>query len=221
MKIGTGRIAAGVLCVLGMPLHLLICVLIKVFSPGPVLYYSHRLGLNGVTFQLLKYRTMRVGASPIVTQDFKTIAQIEDPRVTRLGRLLRCGIDEVPQLWNVVRGEMSWIGPRPDEDWMLPNYGLACAGRLSALPGITGLAQILDSRNLTTAEGYAIDLWYIERRNLWTDVSIVLLTPLFMAGWRSLWRSKLTKLRAIPEFQELVRVCDRELAAAAIESRTI
>lgn len=215
MRALPGRIVAGLFCVAGVPVHLCISFLIKLFSPGPVFYRSARLGLNGAPFSLLKYRTMKVNAQPVVTEGFKTVVDKADTRVTGLGKWLRCGIDELPQLWNIVRGEMAWIGPRPDEEWMLSNYGPVSRMRMSSLPGITGLAQVLDSRNLTTAEGYAIDLWYLAHRSIWLDTRIVLVTPLFIAGWRSIGRGFLNRLFRSPEYHELRLQCETELFASA------
>jgi lipopolysaccharide/colanic/teichoic acid biosynthesis glycosyltransferase len=161
---------------------------------------------------MLKYRTMKVNAPSIVTNDFKMIVTETDWRITLIGRWLRCGIDELPQLWNIVRGEMQWVGPRPDEAWMLPRYGPACKLRLSVSPGITGLAQVLDSRHLSTAESFAIDRWYIAHRGFWLDAWIVLATPVFIAGWRTLGRRRLEKLRCSLEFKELRQRFEAELA---------
>lgn len=219
MIISFGGLVAGVGCVLGAPVHVCLCVLIKLCDMGPALYRAHRLGKDGIPFALLKYRTMKANTSPVVVEGFKMVVGHADPRVTSLGRWLRCGIDELPQLWNIVRGEMKWVGPRPDEAWMLPHYGPACKLRLSVFPGITGLAQILDSRNLSTAEGFAIDLWYIAHRNFWLDAWVVLVTPLFMAGWRTLGRGRLKRLRCMPEFERVLQRCDAELCAAVGASR--
>lgn len=216
MTISFGRLLAGLACLFGAPAHLVLCALIKVCGPGPALYRANRLGKDGTTFGLLKYRTMKVNASPVVEAGFKMVVGHADPRVTGVGRWLRCGIDELPQLWNIVRGEMKWVGPRPDEAWMMPHYGTASMQRLSVYPGITGLAQVLNSRNLSTAEGFAIDLWYIAHRSVWLDLWIVLVTPLFMSGWRTLGRGHLKRLRCSPEFERFRRCCDSELSAAMI-----
>lgn len=142
------------------------------------------------------------------------IVQDADVRVTPMGRWLRTGVDELPQLLNIVKGEMAWIGPRPDPDWMLPHYGPICRRRLSALPGITGLAQVLGSRHLPAAEGFALDLWYLAHRTIWLDTWIVLATPFFIAGWRSFGRSRLRHIRQLEEFNELCRICDQEIISA-------
>lgn len=207
-----GRSTALIVSMVAFPFHLLLSAIIKSWDGGPALYRSPRLGKNGSPFQLLKYRSMKVDAPPVMSAGFKMIVQTEDARVTAIGKWLRCGIDELPQLWNVARGEMSWIGPRPDPDWMLSHYGPVCQKRLAVVPGITGYAQLLDSRFLSTAEGFAIDIWYLAHRTIWLDAWIVLATPLFMAGWRSLGKSRVSRLRATPKFVELYRMCEAELA---------
>jgi lipopolysaccharide/colanic/teichoic acid biosynthesis glycosyltransferase len=215
-----GRIVAFVLCLGGLPIHLAICLALRLQDGGPAIYRCLRLGRGGQIYYMLKYRTMKVGCPPVIVSGFRMIVAQADPRVTRLGRWLRCGIDELPQLWNIVRGEMGWVGPRPDEAWMLPHHGPVCKRRLWVRPGITGLAQVLDSRNLSTAEGYAIDVWYITHRCIWLDAWIVLVTPPFMAGWRSVGQGRLTKLRKLPEIEELRQGCDTEIARSEASEGT-
>jgi undecaprenyl phosphate N,N'-diacetylbacillosamine 1-phosphate transferase len=210
-----GRVVAAILCILGIPIHLCLSALIYVTDKGPILFRADRLGKWGIHFKLLKYRTLKVNSAPIVTADFKTVVIDRDPRVTSMGRWLRCGVDELPQLVNIIKGEMTWIGPRPDDDWMLPHYGDVTRLRLTAKPGITGLAQVLNSRYLSTAEGYAIDIWYIVNRSVWMDIAIVLITPLFMGGLRDVGAKYLCRLRTTVAFSELVKKCDAEIAEAA------
>lgn len=210
-----GRIIAIVTCIVGAPIHFCLCALIRMSDAGPVLYRSRRLGRNGVPFACLKYRTMKKGAPPLVTAGFKMVVTRSDARVTPLGRWLRCGIDELPQIWNIARGEMAWVGPRPDEAWMFPYYGPLSKSRFSVLPGITGLAQVMNSRELTTEEGFAIDLWYVYHRTFWLDAWIVFVTPLFMAGWHSLTCGRLRRLRSDCEFERLRQGCEMELSVAA------
>ena len=213
-----GRILAGIVCLAGLPIHLLLCLAIRLQDGGPALYLCPRLGWNGKFYAMFKYRTMQVNCPPMIASGFMVLVSQADARVTRLGRWLRCGIDEFPQLWNIVRGEMNWVGPRPDPEWMLENYGPVCRQRIAVLPGITGLAQVMDSRYLSTADGFAIDLWYIAHRSLWLDAWVVLVTPFFIAGWRSIGRRRLHALRNLPEFEQLLRQCTEELAVA--ESRS-
>jgi len=216
--ITVGRLVALLLCVLALPLHLIICILIRLNDGHPAIYRCERLGRFGTPYVLFKYRTMRVGCPALVQSGFKTVVQKADPRVTQVGRFLRCGIDELPQLWNIVRGEMTWIGPRPDESWMLPNYGPNSKERLMIAPGITGMAQVLDSRSQPTAVGYAIDLWYRRHATIVDDLWVICTTPLFILGQRSPGQLYLTHLMQVPEFTNLVSSCKSELDDA--ERRT-
>jgi lipopolysaccharide/colanic/teichoic acid biosynthesis glycosyltransferase len=207
-----GRVIAGALVLAGSPVYLAICALIWLGDRGSPIYRAHRTGKGGVPFVMLKYRTMRVNCASQVNGDFKTVVQPDDSRVTALGRFLRAsGVDELPQLLNIVRGEMSWVGPRPDESWMWPNYGASIRRRVSVKPGITGLAQISDGRALSTARSYAIDLWYIRHRGFWMDLYIVAATPLFLAGFRSIGRSRLQSIMSSIELSDLELICSREL----------
>jgi undecaprenyl phosphate N,N'-diacetylbacillosamine 1-phosphate transferase len=206
-----GRLVAFLLCVLALPLHLMICVMIRFTDGHAAIYRCERLGRFGTSYILFKYRTMKMGCPPLMQSGFKAVVHKADPRVTLLGRFLRCGIDELPQLWNIVRGEMAWIGPRPDESWMLPNYGPNSKERLMIAPGISGMAQVLDSRNQPTAVGYAIDLWYKRYANFFDDLWVMCATPLFMLGWRSLGKQYLARLMHVPEFSNLVSSCQAEL----------
>jgi lipopolysaccharide/colanic/teichoic acid biosynthesis glycosyltransferase len=207
----SGRAIASLTCFIGFPVHLLICAAIRFNDGGPALYRCFRLGKSGRAFQLFKYRSMKVNAPHLMSSGFKMIVETDDPRVTPIGRWIRSGIDELAQAWNIVRGEMTWIGPRPDPAWMLPLYGPVCRQRLSVLPGITGFAQVLDSRNLSTPEGFALDIWYISHRTFLLDTWIVLVTPFFMLGRRSIGHKLLTRLRALPEVQETKLLCEEEL----------
>ncbi|HEY1577494.1 MAG TPA: sugar transferase [Terracidiphilus sp.] len=204
------RAAALLICALGFPLHLFICLAIRLNDGGPALHRTPRLGKSGVVFELLKYRSMRVNAAHHLSLGMKMVIQENDPRVTAIGSFLRCGLDELPQLWNIAKGDMAWIGPRPDPDWMLPHYGPTCRERLAILPGITGFAQLLNSRYLTTSEGFALDIWYSDHHSWWLNLWIILATPLFVAGWHSVGKPRLLRLRLDPEFQDLSRRCEKE-----------
>ncbi len=209
-----GRLIAFGVCAAGLPLHLAICLMIRLQDGGPALFRSERLGIGGRTYTMLKYRTMRVGSRPLMQSGFKVVVEERDPRITPLGRWLRCGIDELPQLWNVVRGEMTWIGPRPDEAWMLENYGTISRERLAIHPGITGLGQVLNSRHRSAAAGYAIDVWYKRHGNVWIDAWIVCVTPMFMAGWWAIGAGRIQKLSRDSRFQELRLACEEEISSA-------
>ena len=176
---GLGALIAVVLLA---PLLLLIALLIKVTSPGPIFYIDERVGRLGRPFRMVKFRSMYVGAPPVITDDNKVIVEEDDPRVTPVGRILRMGFDELPQLFNVLKGEMAVIGPRPDATWMLPEYTDEIRPRLQMRPGITGLAQVLRGRDLSTGDNYRLDVYYVGSWSPWMDLRIALYTPLYIAG---------------------------------------
>ena len=146
---------------------------------GPVLYRQMRVGKDGVDFELLKLRTMIVGAEKPAPGG----GERGDERITRVGRLLRrLSLDELPQLWNVVRGEMSIIGPRPTLRYQVDRYDERQRHRLDVKPGITGWAQIHGRATLPWAERIELDLWYVRHRDWKTDLLILLRTPLALFG---------------------------------------
>jgi lipopolysaccharide/colanic/teichoic acid biosynthesis glycosyltransferase len=157
-----------------------------------MLYRQTRVGKDGVDFELLKLRTMVVGAE---RQGAGWAVNRGDPRITRVGRLLRrLSIDELPQLWNVVRGEMSMIGPRPTLRYQVERYTPRQRRRLDVKPGITGWAQIHGRASLPWDERIELDVWYVENRSPWLDLVILLRTPLALfsgtykgetGGWRA------------------------------------
>lgn len=167
-----------VLLVLAASLLLLLMLLIKLTSPGPVLFVQERLGKNGRVFRMFKLRTLRwePGARPALNKDSSTRVATDDERLTRLGRFLRTGLDELPQLWNVLRGEMALIGPRPDEPFHRAFYTAREEQKLSVLPGITGLPQVCGRNDLPWKERIALDLEYIENYSLTLDAKIAIRT---------------------------------------------
>ncbi len=153
---------------------------IKLTDRGPVLYRQRRVGRYGEEFELLKLRTMVVGAE---TQGAGYAVNKGDPRITRAGRLLRrLSLDELPQLWNVVRGEMSLIGPRPTLAYQVERYNDRQRRRLEVKPGITGWAQIHGRAALPWEERIELDVWYVENRSARVDLKILLRTPLALFG---------------------------------------
>jgi lipopolysaccharide/colanic/teichoic acid biosynthesis glycosyltransferase len=153
---------------------------IKLDDGGPVLYRQRRVGKDGDEFELLKLRTMVVGAE---RQGAGWAVNRGDPRITRAGRLLRrVSLDELPQLWNVVRGEMSLIGPRPTLAYQVAQYTQRQRKRLDVLPGITGWAQIQGRASLPWEERIELDVWYVEHRSPWLDAKILARTPLALFG---------------------------------------
>jgi lipopolysaccharide/colanic/teichoic acid biosynthesis glycosyltransferase len=183
---------AGALLVVASPFVALSALAIKLIEGGPVFFRQTRVGIGGSDFELLKLRTMtidaeRTGAGYAVDRG--------DPRITRTGRILRrLSLDELPQLWNVVRGEMSMIGPRPTLRYQVEQYDDRQRRRLDVKPGITGWAQIHGRASLPWAERIELDVWYVEHRSALVDVLILMRTPLALlggtykgatGGWRS------------------------------------
>ena len=149
---------------------------VKLQDGGPVLYRQRRVGKDGEEFELLKLRTMVVGAEKIGAG---YAVDRGDPRITRTGRLLRrLSIDELPQLWNVVRGDMSVIGPRPTLGYQVERYDERQRRRLAVKPGITGWAQIHGRASLPWEDRIELDVWYVEHRSAKVDLEILARTPL-------------------------------------------
>jgi lipopolysaccharide/colanic/teichoic acid biosynthesis glycosyltransferase len=155
-------------------------IAIKLEDGGPVLYRQTRVGKDGEDFELLKLRTMVVGAE---TKGAGFAVDAGDSRITRVGRLLRrTSIDELPQLWNVLRGEMSLIGPRPTLRYQVDQYTERQRRRLEVRPGLTGWAQVNGRATLPWDERTELDVWYVEHRSPLLDLKILLLTPLALFG---------------------------------------
>ncbi len=155
-------------------------IAIKLDDRGPVLYRQTRVGKDGRDFELLKLRTMVVGAEKVGAG---YAVNRGDSRITRAGRVLRrLSIDELPQLWNVVRGEMSIIGPRPTLRYQVERYDERQLHRLDVNPGITGWAQIHGRAEIPWAERIELDLWYVRHHSPSVDLKILLRTPLALFG---------------------------------------
>ena len=166
---------AGVGLALASPLLAGAAVAIKLEDRGPVFYRQRRVGLYGREFELLKLRTMVVGAE---AQGAGYAVNEGDPRITRTGHILRrLSLDELPQLWNVVRGDMSLIGPRPTLAYQVERYTPTQRRRLDVKPGITGWAQIHGRARLPWDDRIELDVWYVEHRSAWLDLKILARTP--------------------------------------------
>ena len=169
------RILDIVLGVIGLiitsPLWLYIIIRIKTEDQGPIFFVQERVGRNGQLFQMYKFRSMVVdaekkGAGIFVSSD--------DERITRIGKFIRkTSIDELPQLINVLKGEMSIVGPRPTLEYQVKRYNERQKRRLLVKPGITGWAQINGRNNMTWPEKIELDLWYIEHWNIGLDFKII------------------------------------------------
>jgi lipopolysaccharide/colanic/teichoic acid biosynthesis glycosyltransferase len=167
------------------PLFAVLAILTKLSDGGPVFYPHTRVGKWGREFQCFKFRTMVVGADHIKAEiqylnshdDHRTFKVPDDPRVTRLGRWLRrSSIDEAPQLWSVLRGDMSLVGPRPPVPSEVERYNLDDMQRLMVKPGLTCIWQVSGRSRLPFAKQLEMDLAYIEHRSLWFDVKLMLRT---------------------------------------------
>ncbi|HZR95971.1 MAG TPA: sugar transferase [Gaiellaceae bacterium] len=171
---------AGTALVATAPLLGLAALAIKLEDGGPVLYRQTRVGKDGSDFELLKLRTMVVGAE---RQGAGLAVNEGDPRITRVGRALRkLSLDELPQLWNVVRGDMSVIGPRPTLRYQVERYTPRQRRRLEVKPGITGWAQIHGRATLPWSERIELDVWYVDHRSPRLDLTILARTPLALFG---------------------------------------
>ena len=166
---------AGLGLALASPVLAAAAVAIKLEDGGPVLYRQRRVGHEGRDFDLLKLRTMIVGAEQ---QGAGWAVNRGDPRITKVGRVLRrLSLDELPQLWNVVRGDMSLIGPRPTLRYQVDQYTPRQRRRLEIKPGLTGWAQVNGRTKLPWDERIELDLWYVENRSPWLDLKILARTP--------------------------------------------
>lgn len=156
------------------PIVAITAVLIKLDSKGPVLFTQDRVGMGGKLFKIYKFRTMVVGAEKI--GDGLNLVK-GDPRVTRVGHFLRrwC-IDEIPQLINVLKGEMSCVGPRPTLKYQVDQYTDYERRRLEVKPGMTGVATVKGRNKLSWAERIKWDIWYIDNYSFWLDVNVILQT---------------------------------------------
>lgn len=176
-------VAIGALIIVA-PVMLFTAILIKLDSPGPILFRQTRVGKWGKHFPCYKFRSMYIDAEQRL-QELLTLNEADgpvfkmknDPRVTRVGRVIRkLSIDELPQLFNVVKGEMSLVGPRPALPREVSQYEYEQIGRLQAVPGITGLQQVSGRSNVDFKRWIELDLQYIAEQSLWKDIEILVKT---------------------------------------------
>jgi len=161
------------------PLFLLIGLLVRLDSPGPALFVQRRVGRNGEVFSMYKFRSMYGDAAPYQRSPVNS----QDARITRVGRLLRrLSLDELPQLLNVLRGDMSLVGPRPEMPFIVQEYSTEHRQRLRVVPGITGLWQLSADRAQPIHEALPYDLYYICHRGFFMDIAILVHTLFFAIG---------------------------------------
>lgn len=190
-------LGAGTGLILASPLIVAVAALIRVSSRGPVVFRHRRLGKDVEPFACLKFRTMHRDADRIVEELRRTRPDIDeelasnfklrdDPRITRLGRFLRrTSLDELPQLLNVLRGEMSLVGPRPIVAEEGVKYGPQLRRVLSVRPGMTGAWQVAGRNRIGYPDRVDIDVEYVNRKSLFVDISILMKTPAAIFDWRA------------------------------------
>jgi len=174
--------------ILFSPVYLILALLIALSSRGPIFYVQERVGKNYKRFNCIKFRTMVSNADEVLIQMMETSPQFKqewksnfklkkDPRITTIGKFLRItSLDEFPQFWNVLKGDMSVVGPRPLVAEELPKYGCHINQILTIKPGITGLWQVSGRNDIPYPRRVQIDLYYVKFRNFWLDLWIVLKT---------------------------------------------
>ena len=181
-------ILAGAGTIITAPVVALLAVAIRLESPGHPIYTQTRVGLDGQLFSIYKLRTMVHGAE--FTGAGLAIAE-GDSRITRLGAWLRrYSLDELPNLWNVLRGEMSIVGPRPTLAVQVEQYTDRQRGRLAVKPGITGWAQVNGRASLPWPERIELDLWYVEHRSLALDLRILARTVRMVFGGEGIYKGE-------------------------------
>lgn len=168
------------------PLLLLMALIIRLTSKGPIFFVQERVGFMGKPFQMYKFRTMVEGA---VSQGLGYDVTQDDARITSIGRLLRTtSLDEIPQLFNVLKGEMSLVGPRPTLTYQVEQYAPEQRRRLLVPPGITGLAQVSGRNLIPWSRRIELDLQYIDQYSLLLDLKICLRTILVLLGGKGVYR---------------------------------
>lgn len=158
-----------IVCLAGFP----IAIAVKINDGGPIFYRSKRIGRNKVVFDMLKFRSMQVNAPDWRLEDGSTFNSQDDPRVTKIGRILReTSLDEIPQIWNVLVGQMSFIGPRPGDVESIDNYQDDELDKFKVRPGITGYAQAYYRNSASVREKRLLDAWYANHVSAAMDLKI-------------------------------------------------
>jgi lipopolysaccharide/colanic/teichoic acid biosynthesis glycosyltransferase len=181
-------VIAGAVCAVTAPVVALLALVVRLESRGHPIYTQTRVGKDGALFEIYKLRTMVHGAE---FTGAGLAIQEGDDRITRLGRFLRrYSLDELPNLWNVLRGEMSIIGPRPTLQVQVDQYTDRERGRLAVKPGITGWAQVNGRASLPWSERIELDLWYVEHRTLALDFEILVRTVRMVVTGQGLYKGE-------------------------------
>ena len=177
------------------PIVILIAIILKplVFfdDHGPLFYISKRAGKNGKIFNMLKFRSMKVNSPNLLNSDGSTYNAPNDERMTKIGKLLRqLSIDELPQVFNILKGEMSWIGPRPVLDTQVLTFTEEERGKLKVLPGISGYTQAYNRNQLSSHDERMMDAWYADHVSFILDMKIILKTLQTIVHPSSVYRNK-------------------------------
>lgn len=163
--------------ILASPILLVVAILVKTKLGSPILFRQQRVGLNGEIFEMVKFRTMKDAT------DSEGNPLPDEERLTKFGQLLRkTSLDELPELWNVLKGEMSLVGPRPLLVEYLPLYSKEQMKRHDVRPGITGYAQVNGRNNISWTKKFELDVYYVENFSLWLDVKILFQTVAKVLG---------------------------------------
>jgi lipopolysaccharide/colanic/teichoic acid biosynthesis glycosyltransferase len=171
IKRGLDMLGAGTGLIVLSPVLIVTSLMIRCQMGSPVLFRQTRPGRDCKPFQMIKFRTMR----DAIASDGRSLPDVE--RLTKLGRLLRSSsLDELPELWNVLKGDMSLVGPRPLLMEYLPLYSTEQARRHEVRPGVTGWAQVNGRNAISWEEKFALDVWYVDNRSPWLDLKIIWLT---------------------------------------------
>ena len=181
-------LASGIALVVLLPIFVVIGIFIKLDSKGPVFFVQERVGKDGKIFKAYKLRTMVQGADKKTEGIF---INRDNLYITRIGKFLRrSGIDELPQLINVLKGDMSLVGPRPTLKYQVENYNDIQKQRLLIKPGITGWALINGRNKLTWSERIKLDIWYIENRSFWLDLKILFKTIIVVVNGEGMYADR-------------------------------
>lgn len=171
------KMFGAILIILISPILVFISISIKIDSKGPIIFKQKRLGKNGKLFNMYKFRTMCIDAPDLRNEDGSTFNSDNDPRVTKVGHILRkTSLDELPQVINILKGEMSFIGPRPDLPDQYELYSEDDKKKLLVRPGVTGYAQANGRNNNSWAKRIDMDIFYVEHYSLLLDLNIFLKT---------------------------------------------
>jgi lipopolysaccharide/colanic/teichoic acid biosynthesis glycosyltransferase len=188
------RLIDFVIALIALPFVLLLClcvwVAIKMDDGGPLFHMASRIGKNGKIFKMYKFRSMIVNAPDLRMEDGSTYNSADDPRVTMVGKFLRkTSLDEIPQLLNVLKGNMALIGPRPDSAFYLEHYTPEERVILTVRPGITGWNQAINRNSVGTKEKLQADIYYVEHLNMLFDVKVLWLTAKTVLSHNDVYRA--------------------------------